>query len=84
MVEQDLSGNSVAEVLGADKAGRVHRDHPDAQYCFCPPADSLDVFSDKAADAGAVDEYRLRPHLIKGLPDGVEELLFGTIDNIQL
>src|ERR1019366_2474878 len=52
MVEQRFACELVAEVLGADEAGRVDRHYRQAEFLRRMPANRFDVVADQRGDTG--------------------------------
>ena len=60
VLEQGLAGEPVTEILRADKARRVDRNHREPVFLRGVPADGVDVVADQRGDASGVDEDRRR------------------------
>ncbi len=84
VLQQHLARDAVAQVLGADEAGRVDRDDRHPQLARQRLAGRLDVLADKPGHARRVDEDRgglLGSHDLAHR--GLEPLL-ATVDDVEL
>ena len=85
VLEQDLAGEPVADVLVADEPRRVDRDDRDRHLLRRRPADRLDVVAGHRGDAGRVDEDRLRLRVARRqVDDGGVQLLLAAEDDVVL
>src|SRR5512138_1905438 len=82
--QQYVAGDTVPEVLRADKTGRIHRDYAYTRFNLRLFANRVDVLADEAADAGGIHEDRARSDRLGCLPDSGEQFLTGPVYDVDL
>src|SRR4051812_12334672 len=84
MVEQRLAAQLVAQILASDEAGRIDGDDRLAELVCREFADRFDIVTDQGWNAGLINEDRWRIVFQDDLFDRLEQLLLGTVNDVQL